>query len=90
MKGNLYHCPLKTQPIYLYLLRRTQKDCSHQSKKNPSTDTSHIQIYYSFTVDRAKIGVGMDDRGRNYDMVFLRGTTFSLNENNGKWSVNGD
>ena len=41
-------------------------------------------------IDQAKIGVGMNDRGKNCLMVVLGGIICRFKENNGKWSVNGD
>ena len=59
----------------------------------PSLATHHrkrLVKMMNIIIDQAKIGVGMDDRGRNCHMVFLRGIICSFKENNGKWSVNGD
>ena len=36
------------------------------------------------TLDQAKIGVGMLDRGRNCHLVFLKGIICSFKENNDK------
>ena len=42
------------------------------------------------SIDQVKIRVGIDDRGRNCHMDFLRAIICSFKENDGKWSVNGD
>ena len=45
---------------------------------------------YLQQLDQAKNGVGIDDRGRNCHMVFLRGIICTFKENDGKWPVNGE
>ena len=41
-------------------------------------------------LDQVKIKVGIDDRGRNCHMDFLRAIIYNFKENDGKCSANGD